>query len=112
MIKNKIYYAKHLIDNKDIKAVTNVLKNSSLTQGNFVEKFEIDLSHFFKSKYLLPSAIKLSALLSHFLFIVSQFITFCWDTIVFHQLNFVSRMLYAFLGLFYSIFRLQFLFTH
>ncbi len=51
MNKKKIYYAKHLIDNNDIEAVKKVLKSSTLTQGNFVNKFEKDLSIFFKSRY-------------------------------------------------------------
>ena len=40
MNKEVIPYGKHFIDDDDIEAVVDVLKNHPLTQGQFVNSFE------------------------------------------------------------------------
>ncbi len=40
MNKEVIPYGKHFIDDHDIEAVIDVLKNHPLTQGHFVTSFE------------------------------------------------------------------------
>ena len=49
----KIYYGKAVYDNKEIKAVLNVLKNKSLTliDGDNVKKLEKNVSKMFGKKY-------------------------------------------------------------
>ena len=49
----KIYYGKAVYDNKEIKAVLNVLKNKSLTliDGENVKKLEKNVSKMFGKKY-------------------------------------------------------------
>ena len=49
----KIYYGKAVYDNKEIKAVLNVLKNKSLTliDGESVKKLEKNVSKMFGKKY-------------------------------------------------------------
>ena len=49
----KIYYGKAVYDNKEIKAVLDVLKNSSLTliDGPKVKKLEKTVSKLFGKKY-------------------------------------------------------------
>ncbi len=44
-------YSRQKIDNKDIDAVTKVLKSDFLTQGSNVEKFEKKISKKVGSKY-------------------------------------------------------------
>ncbi|MDC1388103.1 DegT/DnrJ/EryC1/StrS aminotransferase family protein [bacterium] len=46
-----IPYTKHTIDNKDISAVVNVLKNYPLTQGIFTNKLEQEFCKYTNSKY-------------------------------------------------------------
>ena len=46
-----INYGRHFIDQNDIKAVLNVLKNESLTQGKYIDLFEKNLTKYFGSKY-------------------------------------------------------------
>jgi perosamine synthetase len=50
MVKN-ITYGRQYIDSKDIKAVINVLKSNSITQGNIVSQFGFNVSKFVGSKY-------------------------------------------------------------
>jgi CDP-4-dehydro-6-deoxyglucose reductase, E1 len=49
----KIYYGKAVYDNKEIRAVTNVLKNYSLSliDGPHVKKLEKNVAHMFGKKY-------------------------------------------------------------
>ena len=49
----KIYYGRAVYDNKEIKAVLNVLKNKSLTliDGENVKKLEKNVSKMFGKKY-------------------------------------------------------------
>ena len=49
----KIYYGRAVYDNKEIKAVLNVLKNKSLTliDGENVKKLEKNVSKIFGKKY-------------------------------------------------------------
>ena len=46
-----ISYGKQTIDNDDLKAVIDALKNDLITQGPIVENFEISLASYFGSKY-------------------------------------------------------------
>lgn len=46
-----INYGKHFIDDDDINAVVDVLRNKNLTQGQEVEAFEQDVAKFVGSKY-------------------------------------------------------------
>ena len=46
-----IPYGKHFIDEDDINAVVNVLKNKPLTQGKEVESFEKAVAKFVGAKY-------------------------------------------------------------
>ena len=46
-----IPYGKHHIDDDDIKAVLDVLKNKNLTHGSEVEKFEKKIAKYVGSKY-------------------------------------------------------------
>ena len=50
-MKKQIFYGKQTINNKDVKAITRVVKNNNLTQGKEVNLFEKKLSQKFKSKY-------------------------------------------------------------
>ena len=52
-MKNKIYYAKAVYGKKEIKAVTDVLKNNSLSlmDGKNVKNFEKIVSKMFGKKY-------------------------------------------------------------
>ena len=47
-----IPYGKQYIDRSDIKLVSNSLKESLITTGNFVKKFEDTISKFLKVKYM------------------------------------------------------------
>ena len=49
----KIYYGRAVYDNREIKAVLNVLKNKSLTliDGENVKKLEKNVSSMFGKKY-------------------------------------------------------------
>lgn len=47
----KIPYGQHYIDNDDIKAVVDVLKNHPLTQGKFIDTFEKKVAAFVGAKY-------------------------------------------------------------
>ena len=57
----KIYYGKAVYDNKEIKAVLNVLKNDSLTliDGKKVKELERIVSKIFGKKYGLMVNSKL-----------------------------------------------------
>ena len=46
-----IPYGKQFIDNKDIKLVSNSLKENLITTGPYVKKFEKKIKTFLKSKY-------------------------------------------------------------
>ena len=46
-----ISYGKHSIDQSDINAVSKALKNKVITSGDLVEKYEKNLSNYFKSNY-------------------------------------------------------------
>jgi UDP-4-amino-4,6-dideoxy-N-acetyl-beta-L-altrosamine transaminase len=46
-----IPYGKHFVDNKDINYVIRAIKNSDLTQGPMISKFEKKLSNFVNAKY-------------------------------------------------------------
>ena len=46
MNKEVIPYGKHFIDDHDIEAVIDVLKNHPLTQGHFVTSFEEEVAKF------------------------------------------------------------------
>ena len=61
-INTQIYYGKHYIDSKDIKAVTKVLKSGLLTQGKEVNKFEKKIKNYFGSKYVIALSNGTSAL--------------------------------------------------
>lgn len=50
-----IQYGRHLIDSKDINAVTKVLKSSYLTQGPILNKFEKEFAKFVGAKYAVSS---------------------------------------------------------
>tara|TARA_B100000780_G_C21123611_1_gene455430 strand:- start:2915 stop:4099 length:1185 start_codon:yes stop_codon:yes gene_type:complete len=50
-MKNIIPYGKHFIDQDDIDAVVDVLKNHPLTQGNIVNSFEEAVAEFVGAKY-------------------------------------------------------------
>ena len=57
-----INYGKQSIDQSDIKAVTNVLKNNLITQGQEVGKFERLLSKKFGSKHCVALSSGTAAL--------------------------------------------------
>ena len=46
-----IPYGRHYLDEDDIKAVVDVLRSGSLTQGNKVSEFESSISNYTGSKY-------------------------------------------------------------
>lgn len=46
-----IFYAKHHLDKNDMLSIQNIVKHNNLTQGRFVNKFEKNLSNYFKSKH-------------------------------------------------------------
>ena len=46
-----IPYSKHFIDEDDIDAVNDVLRNKSITQGELVNILEKKISNYVKSKY-------------------------------------------------------------
>jgi len=54
-MRRKIYYGLAVYDNKEIKAVNNVLKNKKLTliDGPSVKKFEEEVAKLFGKKYAL-----------------------------------------------------------
>ena len=58
----KYPYAKHDIQNEDINAVVDVLKNKSITQGKSVLKFEKDLSKFLGCKEVVVCSSGTAAL--------------------------------------------------
>lgn len=51
MSNNTIPYGKHFIDDDDVAAVVDVLKNRFLTQGNMIPEFEQRLADYTGSKY-------------------------------------------------------------
>ncbi|MFZ4712637.1 MAG: UDP-4-amino-4,6-dideoxy-N-acetyl-beta-L-altrosamine transaminase [Bacteriovoracaceae bacterium] len=51
-----IYYGQHLVDEDDIKAVVDVLKNHPLTQGPKVEEFEKHIANYVGAKYCVAVA--------------------------------------------------------
>lgn len=57
-----INYGKQSINRSDIRSVINVLKSNFLTQGPIVEKFERNLSSYFKSKFVVALTNGTSAL--------------------------------------------------
>ena len=62
-----IPYGKHHIDDDDIKAVVDILKNEYLTQGPMIEKFEKAICNYVGAKYAVAvssgtAALHLSAL--------------------------------------------------
>ena len=57
-----IPYGKQYIDRSDIKLVSNSLKESLITTGNFVKKFEDTISKFLKVKYSISCNSGTSAL--------------------------------------------------
>jgi perosamine synthetase len=57
-----IPYGKHYIDEADIKAVTDVLKGSHLTQGPLVEAFESAISNYVGCKYAVAVSSGTAAL--------------------------------------------------
>ncbi len=50
-MSENIPYSKHFLDNDDIDAVVDVLKNRNITQGTDVEKFEKDIAEYVGAKY-------------------------------------------------------------
>ena len=46
-----IPYGKQFIDSKDINSVVKALKQSKITQGKIIDKFENDVKKFLKVKY-------------------------------------------------------------
>ena len=50
-MKNIIPYGKHYIDDEDVEAVVDVLKNRNLTQGTAVNDFEEAVAEFVGAKY-------------------------------------------------------------
>ena len=58
---NSYHYGKHLIDNSDIKSVTNSLKGT-LSQGPLLSKLEKKISQYFNVKYCLALNSATSAL--------------------------------------------------
>lgn len=55
-------YGSHYIDEKDILAVTEVLRGSHLTCGRFVEQFERDLAVYCNSRYAISCSNGTTAL--------------------------------------------------
>ena len=55
-------YAKHNINEDDINAVVDVLKNKSITQGKKVEEFEYELASYLSSKYVVACSSGTAAL--------------------------------------------------
>ena len=51
MSKEVIPYGKHFIDEDDIGAVVDVLKNHPLTQGHIVNSFEESIANFVGAKF-------------------------------------------------------------
>ena len=51
MNKEVIPYGKHFIDDDDIEAVVDVLKNHPLIQGHFVTSFEEEVAKFVGAKF-------------------------------------------------------------
>ena len=60
--KIKIPYGRQWIDDKDIKAVTKVLKGGWLTQGPNIEKFEKAVAKYCKAKYAVAVSSGTAAL--------------------------------------------------
>ena len=50
-MKNIIPYGKHFIDEDDIEAVVDVLRNRSITQGKVVDAFEEAVAAYVGAKY-------------------------------------------------------------
>ena len=50
-MNKKIHYGQHKLDDNDIQAVLDVLKNSSITQGQKVEDFGQALADYAGAKY-------------------------------------------------------------
>ena len=48
-----ISYSKQIIDSKEIRAVSKVLKSEYLTQGPLVKKFEEKISNYCNSKHAI-----------------------------------------------------------
>jgi dTDP-4-amino-4,6-dideoxygalactose transaminase len=57
-----IPYGRQYIDNKDIRFVSEALKQDLITTGNYVKKFENEISKFFKVKYVASCNSGTSAL--------------------------------------------------
>ena len=47
----KIHYGQHKLDDSDIEAVVEILKNGPITQGETVEKFGKELANYSSAKY-------------------------------------------------------------
>ena len=58
----KIPYANHYIDNDDIEAILNVLKNGPITQGPKIDEFEKKLCQYTGAKYCIVVANGTAAL--------------------------------------------------
>lgn len=59
---NFLPYAQHWIDNKDIKAVSDVLKSDWLTQGPKIDEFEKIIAKYCKAKYAIAFSSGTAAL--------------------------------------------------
>ena len=100
-MKNKIYYAKAVYGKKEIKAVTDVLKNNSLSlmDGKNVKNFEKIVSKMFGKKYGLMvnsgSSANLLALASLGLKrgseIITPTLTFSTTVSPIYQLGFIPK---------------------
>ena len=58
----KYPYAKHNINDDDINAVVDVLKNKSITQGTKVDEFESELAKYLDAKYVIACSSGTAAL--------------------------------------------------
>ena len=58
----KYPYAKHNINDDDINAVVDVLKNKSITQGTKVDEFESELAKYLNAKYVIACSNGTAAL--------------------------------------------------
>ena len=52
MLKKKIPYGKQTIDKNDIILVSESIKSELITTGPYVDRFELELAKYLKSKYL------------------------------------------------------------
>ena len=50
-MSKKIHYGQHKLDDSDIEAVVEILKNGPITQGETVEKFGKELANYSSAKY-------------------------------------------------------------